>query len=879
MIALNHRLTLEMTMLNSQASVRIKKNDTKNKLVISLSEHGKLYTLTENMHAAFVGKKPDGKIVFNDCDIVGNTITYTITAQTSVAVGIVDCEIRLYDANNNLLTSPTFTIVVDEIIYNADDIQTESENEINVLDSLISEARKLIDEVEKSKLGFVSYGTTTHAEIYEAYRNNKTVFCRMRQAIYPLMSFSADEAYFTGMSISGKPIVVRCEAPNTWSFSTIDVGGAGTFIAEYDVTPFADIAAAVESGKIVYCKATNNGESFFIPLTTYAEDIARFVLTYSYQSQVTEITLVTYNIFVGADDYWDYDDWNHVAKINYGERADGTADAVQYVPQELTEQQQAQARTNIGAISLNNIPGWARNSNKPSYTASEVGADASGTADNKVGFHNVDDEAHNDIRIELKALADRIAAVLDSDDSTLDELSEIVAYIKANKTLIDSITTSKVNVADIINNLTSNVTNKPLSAAQGVVLKALIDAIIVPTKVSELTNDKGYLTSFTESDPNVPAWAKQSTKPSYTKSEVGLGNVDNVKQYSANNPPPYPVTKVNGKTGDVVLDAESVGARADTWLPTPSDIGAEKSGTASSAVNAHNTNETAHNDIRLLIEGLTTRLNALANSTDEDLDQMAEVVAYIKSNKQLIDSITTSKVSVADIVNNLTTNVSNKPLSAAQGVALKALIDAISVPTKLSELAEDTTHRVVTDAEKTAWNAKSNFSGAYDDLTGKPTIPTVPTKVSAFENDKGYLTSFTESDPTVPAWAKATSKPSYSKSEVGLGNVDNVKQYSASNPPPYPVTSVNGQTGVVTVAVPTKTSELTNDSGYLTQHQSLSGYAKTTDHYTKTESDNKYQPKGNYLTSVPSEYVTETELNAKGYLTLSSLPKYSGGVS
>ena len=38
-----------------------------------------------------------------------------------------------------------------------------------------------------------------------------------------------------------------------------------------------------------------------------------------------------------------------------------------------------------------------------------------------------------------------------------------------------------------------------------------------------------------------------------------------------------------------------------------------------------------------------------------------------------------------------------------------------------------------------------------------------------------------------------------SKSDVGLCNVDNVKQYSASNPPPYPVTSVNGQTGAVTV--------------------------------------------------------------------------------
>ena len=52
---------------------------------------------------------------------------------------------------------------------------------------------------------------------------------------------------------------------------------------------------------------------------------------------------------------------------------------------------------------------------------------------------------------------------------------------------------------------------------------------------------------------------------------------------------------------------------------------------------------------------------------------------------------------------------------------------------------------------------------------------------------------------------------SVTKSDVGLGNVDNVKQYSASNPPPYPVTSVNGHTGAITVhEVPTVT---TSDNG------------------------------------------------------------------
>lgn len=36
------------------------------------------------------------------------------------------------------------------------------------------------------------------------------------------------------------------------------------------------------------------------------------------------------------------------------------------------------------------------------------------------------------------------------------------------------------------------------------------------------------------------------------------------------------------------------------------------------------------------------------------------------------------------------------------------------------------------------------------------------------------------------------------KTDIGLGNVANVTQYSASNPPPYPVTSVNGSTGAIT---------------------------------------------------------------------------------
>ena len=152
-----------------------------------------------------------------------------------------------------------------------------------------------------------------------------------------------------------------------------------------------------------------------------------------------------------------------------------------------------------------------------------------------------------------------------------------------------------------------------------------------------------------ETDPTVPSWAKAPTKPTYTAAEVGA---------------------------DPVGSAEAASETAKDY--------------ADSQVSSHNVETDSHNDIRLLISSITERLNALANSDDTTLDQMAEVVAYIKDNRELIEQVTTGKVGTSDIVDNLTTNVANKPLSAAQGVALKALIDAIKVPTKPSDIGLNT---------------------------------------------------------------------------------------------------------------------------------------------------------------------------------------------
>ena len=70
---------------------------------------------------------------------------------------------------------------------------------------------------------------------------------------------------------------------------------------------------------------------------------------------------------------------------------------------------------------------------------------------------------------------------------------------------------------------------------------------------------------------------------------------------------------------------------------------------------------------------------------------------------------------------------------------------------------------------------------------------------------------------------------SVSKSDVGLGNVANERQYSSENPPPYPVTSVNGKTGAVTVSVPTVPSTTSlikgNGSGGLAAATAGTDYA------------------------------------------------------
>lgn len=106
-------------------------------------------------------------------------------------------------------------------------------------------------------------------------------------------------------------------------------------------------------------------------------------------------------------------------------------------------------------------------------------------------------------------------------------------------------------------------------------------------------------------------------------------------------------------------------------------------------------------------------------------------------------------------------------------------------------------------------------------------IGDVPTKVSELENDAGYAT------------------------EVYVDNaISNIPEVDLSK-------------HALKSEVPTKVSQLQNDSKFITREEvpetDLSEYAK------KSEIPNV----SDFITSIPSEYITESELNAKGYSTFS----------
>ena len=152
------------------------------------------------------------------------------------------------------------------------------------------------------------------------------------------------------------------------------------------------------------------------------------------------------------------------------------------------------------------------------------------------------------------------------------------------------------------------------------------------------------------------------------------------------------------------------------------------------------------------------------------------------------------------------------------------------VPNKVSAFENDagylTSHQSLKDYATKSWVQNQGYLTEHQDISGLATklelqtvedkIPTIPTKVSAFENDVGYLTQH-------QSLANYALKSELPKNVSDLTN--DAKYITASG---APVQSVNGKTGAVvlnatdvqalpnTTVIPTTTSQLTNNSGYIT---------------------------------------------------------------
>lgn len=206
----------------------------------------------------------------------------------------------------------------------------------------------------------------------------------------------------------------------------------------------------------------------------------------------------------------------------------------------------------------------------------------------------------------------------------------------------------------------------------------------VPTKVSDLNNDSGFITGYTETDPVFSASAASGI------TSAKISSWDAKSDFSGS---------YNDLADKPTIPSEVTEQTVSGWGFT------KNTGTYSKPSGG-----IPKTDLESAVQtSLGKADTALQSFTESD----PTVPSWAKQ--------------------------STKPTYTASEVG--ALPASTTIPSALADLSADSTHRTVTDTEKSTWNNKSDFSGSYNDLSDKPTIPTVPSNVSAFTNDSHYVAS------------------------------------------------------------------------------------------------------------------------------------------
>ncbi len=313
----------------------------------------------------------------------------------------------------------------------------------------------------------------------------------------------------------------------------------------------------------------------------------------------------------------------------------------------------------------------------------------------------------------------------------------------------------------------------------------------VPTKVSELTNDKNYISSYknttytlgtptnaTNGNATVDIVDSDSKKQSVTIKGSGATSVTTdangtIVVNSTDTKYSHPTSGVSAGTYTKV----TVNAQGHvTGGSNPTTLGGYGITDAAAKHHTHgNADITAIDagkittgtiDIARLPQGALERLTIVADDTAR--------FKLTKTNVQLGDTVKVTGTGKMYYV------VDESKLSSEEGYEIYTAGSATSVPwsgvtgkpTSYTPSAHNQAISTITGLQAALDGKATAAQGAKaDSAVQSVKIGTTEYKSGTTVTLPAYPTTLPASD--VPAWAKAAKKPTYTKSEVGLGNVDN----------------------------------------------------------------------------------------------------------
>lgn len=280
------------------------------------------------------------------------------------------------------------------------------------------------------------------------------------------------------------------------------------------------------------------------------------------------------------------------------------------------------------------------------------------------------------------------------------------------------------------------------------------------------------------------------------------------------------VTTANGKfTTPNLKGADGTGGTGDSGEENIID---------SISVNGVNVTPDENKNVDITVPTITNDL------TDELKSSYDEAVAakHTHDNKTVLDSITAEKVEAWDKAEENVQSDWNETDDTADGF----IKNKPTIPDITGLATETYVDNKVADYTKTVDLADVAKSGSYNDLTDKPTIPSldgyaktseIPSKVSELENDSNYLSSIPEEYVTD---AELESKGYLTEHQDISGKVDKVEGKSLISDTEiarlatvdnYDDTAIKAEIAkkADATAIPSKVSELTNNSNYQTAEQ------------------------------------------------------------